>query len=291
MKHLDHARPLVGPAERETHVQDWRGLFSRVLLVSSFWTLPICAAQQLDYSQQAELDDKGNIYVSSDEGKLIWMSDTKHCSEATVANDRQTVGCRVAARVQGQKPQDLAPTLQLEIYLKGGKKKTIGLGAPILDWHFWNDGQQVEVHSGPRHGRGSYALYESATARLVDKLAEPADESSLPQWAKSPAQIADESVPISSALTQERTDWVAKILRQIGKIEPGMQRKDLFTVLTTEGGISNRFQRTYVHLECPYIRVNVRFKATSNESDALREDPEDIIESVSPPYLAWRTMD
>ena len=291
MKYQDYARPFMGPAEREAHVRGRRGLFARVLIVSSSWTLPICTAQQFDYNQQAEFDDKGNIYVSSDDGKLIWMSDTKHCSEATVANDRQTVGCRVAVQVQVRKPEDLAPTRQLEIYLKGGKKKTIEPGAPILDWHFWNDGQQVEVYSGPRHGRGSYALYESATARLVDNLAEPTDEGSLPQWAKSPAQIADESLPTSSAPTQERTNWVAKVLRQIGRIEPGMRRKDLLTVLTTEGGISNRFQRTYVHAECPHIKVNVRFKATSNEADVLKEDPDDIIESISPPYLAWNTMD
>jgi len=33
--------------------------------------------------------------VSSDQGKLIRMADLKHCSEAHVANDQQTVGCRV----------------------------------------------------------------------------------------------------------------------------------------------------------------------------------------------------
>ena len=37
--------------------------------------------QQLPYNQEAELDAEGNIYVSSDQGKLIWMSNTKHCSE------------------------------------------------------------------------------------------------------------------------------------------------------------------------------------------------------------------
>jgi len=70
-----------------------------------------------------------------------------------------------------------------------------------------------------------------------------------------------------------------------------MRRKDLLVVFTTEGGISNRFQRTYVHVECPYIKVNVRFKAASNEGDGLKENPEDIIESISAPYLAGSVMD
>ena len=37
--------------------------------------------QQSEYTKQAELDDQGNVYVSSDQGKLIWMGNAKHCSE------------------------------------------------------------------------------------------------------------------------------------------------------------------------------------------------------------------
>src|SRR2546429_9691351 len=83
------------------------------------------------------------------------------------------------------------------------------------------------------------------------------------------------------------------LFRSIGKIRPGMRRRDLLTVFTTEGGISTRTQRTYVHTECPYIKVTVRFKAVSGESPSLDEDPDDIdiIESVSQPFLAWSVMD
>jgi len=244
--------------------------------------------QQFEYDKQAELDAEGNIYVSSDQGKLIWMGNTKHCSEVSEANDQQTVGCRV---MQDQERGNIAPSLQLEIYRKGGHREIIEPGAPILDWHFWKDGQEVAVSYGQGNGQVTYALYDSATARLIEKLAEPSDESLLPQWAKSGAQIQDESVPVSAELTQERRLWIAKLLRQIGKIKPGMRRKDLLTVFTTEGGISSRTQRTYVHTECPYIKVNVRFKAVSGESSGLDEDPDDIIESVSQPYLAWSVMD
>ena len=46
-----------------------------------------------------------------------------------------------------------------------------------------------------------------------------------------------------------------------------------------------------MHKECSYIKVDVRFKAANNEHDALKEDPEDIIETISRPYLAWSVMD
>ena len=70
-----------------------------------------------------------------------------------------------------------------------------------------------------------------------------------------------------------------------------MRRKDLLTVFTTEGGISTRTQRTYVNTECPYFKVNVRFKVVSGEGRDLDEDPDDIIESISQPYLAWGVTD
>jgi len=67
---------------------------------------------------------------------------------------------------------------------------------PIRDWHFWKDGEQITVYSGWRDSPGTYALYDTASARLIEKLAEPSDEKLLPQWAKGQAQIHDESVPI-----------------------------------------------------------------------------------------------
>lgn len=159
-----------------------------LVVASTPWPL---REQQFEYNKQAELDAKGNIYVSSDQGRLIWMADTKHCSEVRVANDQQTVGCRV---MQDQKLGNSAPSLQLEIYQKGGHKEIIEPGAPILDWHFWEDGQQVAFSYGQGNGQVTYALYDLATARIIDKLAEP-DERLLPQWAKSQAQTQDESVP------------------------------------------------------------------------------------------------
>jgi hypothetical protein len=262
--------------------------FGAGLLVHAVLCCSISAAEKIKYTKQAELDAEGNIFVSSDEGKLIKMAGPNHCSSVTVAPDNQTVGCTVT---RGLKPEEFSQPHQLEIYLKGGKKKTIEPGAPIREWHFWKDGQQVALTWGLRDGPGTYGLYDIATGKMTNKLAEPADESSLPQWAKIRLQVQNDAVPSSRALKEERTGWITKVLYDIGKIKPGMRRKDLAKIFTTEGGISNRFQRTYVHNECPYIKVNVRFKAAGNDHDALKEDPEDIIESISQPYLAWSVVD
>ena len=244
--------------------------------------------QKFEYAKQAEFDAQGNIYVSSNQGKLLWMANTEHCSEARVANDLQTVGCAV---LHDAEPGNPLACFRLEIYRKGGAKETIEPGGPIREWHFWKDGEQVAVYYGPRDGQGTYALYDSAAARVIEKLGEPPDESLLPQWAKSQAQIQDESVPTSAALTEERTKWIGKALRQISKIQPGMRRKDLLEIFTTEGGLSTRTQRTYVYAGCRYIKVNVGFKLVSSQSGSLDEDPDDVIESISQPYLGWTVAD
>jgi hypothetical protein len=267
----------------------WKSTVASLLLGLAIASAPgLLQGQQFEYTKQAEFDEKGNIYVSSDQGKLILMATTKHCSEAHVANDQQTVGCLV---MQDEKLGNSVPSLQLEIYSKGGHKEIIQPGAPILDWHFWKDGQEVAVHYGPRIRQGTYALYDTATAHQIEKLDEPPDENLLPQWAKGQAQIQNESVPVSAALSEERTKWIAKVLRQISTVEPGRRRRDLLKVFQTEGGLSTRTQQTYVLIECPYIKVNVRFKAVDAESSVLDENPDDIIESISQPYLAWSVWD
>src|SRR6202035_3079093 len=196
--------------------------------------------QGLEYGQESELDAAGNIYVSSDQGKLIQMGNMKRCSELRQATNRQTVGCRVMSEPSPDNPM---PSFQLEIYRKGGHKIIIAPGALIGDWRFWNDGEQVAVSFGSVDAPATYALYDSVTGRMIEKLSQPSDESLLPQWAKSEWQIQAESVPMSAELTRARTQWIEKVLRDIEKIRPGMKRKDLLMVFTTEGGLSSRTQR------------------------------------------------
>jgi hypothetical protein len=167
MRYHVQTRALTDAVEQQSSPQRSPKMPCTILLM--FLAAPFCAAQTFDYTKQAELDDTGNIFVSSREGKLIWMADMRHCSETIFANDRQTVGCVVEGKPRG--PAGLSPTPipHLEIYLKGGQKKTIEPDAPILEWHFWENGGKVAVHSGLRVRQGTYALYESATARLVEK--------------------------------------------------------------------------------------------------------------------------
>jgi len=105
-------------------------------------------------------------------------------------------------------------------------------------------------------------------------------------------QVDDEPDRMSPSLKEERVRWLANILQEIRKIQPGMQRRALIPSFTTEGGLSNRLHRTYVFAECPILKVDIQFRAADHTKNALsEEDPLDTIESVSAPYLAGSVYD
>jgi hypothetical protein len=95
----------------------------------------------------------------------------------------------------------------------------------------------------------------------------------------------------------EHTQWVASVLRWTYDIKPRMTRKDLLRVYTTEGGLSTGTRRTYVLKGCPYIKVDVEFKAVGRpERDkegrvTLVEDDQDLIVEISRPYLDYSILD
>jgi hypothetical protein len=94
-------------------------------------------------------------------------------------------------------------------------------------------------------------------------------------------------------IDEEHTNWIDHVMRSISTVKPGMTRKDLFTVLTTEGGLSTRTRRTYVYKRCPYIKIDVEFSPGDNDTnpDALTENSEDRILKISRPYLEYSHMD
>ena len=130
-----------------------------------------------------------------------------------------------------------------------------------------------------------HILFDAVTGKALEKLAEPSNETSLPRWAKSRLQVQIDSVDSSPALSEGRTKWIMKVLWQTSKIRPGMKRSDLLTLYGMAGGFHSQAAATFVLKECAYIQMDVRFKAGSTGSN------DDIIESVSKPYLDWMKLD
>jgi hypothetical protein len=97
--------------------------------------------------------------------------------------------------------------------------------------------------------------------------------------------------------SQAQVTWVAEVLQCMQTIKPGMTRKTLLTVFTTEGGLSTGLQRTFVSRDCPYFKIDVEFQAVGrpdrdeNGRVTLVEGDEDIILKVSRPYLEFSVAD
>jgi len=204
----------------------------------------------------------------------------KRCSELQSTVDGKTFACMVWDNDE----QKFSNPTQIEIYRDSQLALTIETDAPIRESHFWEGGNQLSVHVGKRGDPGAYELFDLTTGKRVGKLDSVSGVSALPQWAKGRAELDDESVPEGPAYSEQRTLWIAKVLRQVGAISPGMTRTDLLRIFTTDGGIFTREQQTFVLRECRYIKVDVVFSPANHEA-------EDRIMRISRPYLAYSVAD
>lgn len=91
--------------------------------------------------------------------------------------------------------------------------------------------------------------------------------------------------------------WVVECLERMLTITPGMTRIQLMNTFSTEGGLSTAEQRTFVSRDCPYFKVNVKFHRATNsvidgtQSELLEESDNDVIASISGPFLQFSIMD
>lgn len=89
-------------------------------------------------------------------------------------------------------------------------------------------------------------------------------------------------------IDREHTQSIDHVMRSIATLKPGMTRRDLLRVLTTEGGIFTRKKQRYVYRHCPYIKVEVDFSPL----DAAQEpNPDDQVLKITQPFLEYSIMD
>ena len=101
------------------------------------------------------------------------------------------------------------------------------------------------------------------------------------------ATAESQEATLQFGTSREHTAWVASVLKAAQTIKVGMTRADLTKLFTVEGGLSTPSQRTYVYKLCPYIKIDVKFAASSRTEELTN----DKIVEISRPYLAWSVMD
>ena len=92
---------------------------------------------------------------------------------------------------------------------------------------------------------------------------------------------------------QESThvQWVASALTEMETVKVGMKREELLRVFTTEGGISSPSQRRYVYRNCPLFKVDVQFQTQKDASGRAVESPNDVITTISKPFIERPIVD
>jgi hypothetical protein len=109
--------------------------------------------------------------------------------------------------------------------------------------------------------------------------------------------LNDANLVAQSTKPADYVAWVAEALKRMQTIKPGITRRDLLVVFTTEGGISTPLQRTFGSRDCPYFKVDVTFEAVGRPSRdnegriAMVEGDQDRIISISRPYLQFGIVD
>ncbi len=109
-----------------------------------------------------------------------------------------------------------------------------------------------------------------------------------------PGLISSQS---ESSQCRDHVAWVAACLKNMEMIRPGMTRDELLKIFTTEGGISTTLHRIFVSRGCPYFKVDVTFRrasdfaARADKKDFLKERGDDVITTISQPYLQFSIMD
>ncbi len=207
-----------------------------------------------------------------------------HCSQIVGAPNTDVLACQVWDGLQ----ELFSTPRQIEIFQNGKLVQTIDPEAKILDWHLWHDGKAIAVHFGTP---ANYALYSTTTGRVLERSAAESLSSQSPEWTTIQAERNDEAVPQGSLYTEQRSRWIVNVLNQTQTLHAGMKRRELDHLLTTEGGISTRRQRTYVLRECKYIKFDIQFQEVPGPADSIEGSPEDVIVSVSRPYLEFGHSD
>ena len=85
----------------------------------------------------------------------------------------------------------------------------------------------------------------------------------------------------------DHTQWLVSSLREMETIHVGMTRQDFLKVFKPQTGFfsSTRFKGVYAYRDSPYIKVDVEFASPEGAPVTGPETPQDVIKSISRPYL------
>jgi hypothetical protein len=227
---------------------------SKILLIAVVAILfgTLAYASQIRQLELAELPSRSHVIVLA---KILRVDKISLDSRVPTPDDKVTI--KVASALKGSIKQD-----EVEVLLQPRGVKDFDPTLKVGDTGVFFLREVGELEAKLAYW-GSVAIFQKPNF-VVSKKAE------------------------EQQALRNRTEWISKCIKRIQSVKLGDTRAELLEVCTTEGGISTRLWRRYVYRECPYIKVDVEFKAIDNDK---YEKPEDVITKISKPFLEWSIMD
>jgi PhnB protein len=96
---------------------------------------------------------------------------------------------------------------------------------------------------------------------------------------------------------RDHVAWVAAVLARMESVKPGMTRAVLLKTFNRDGGLQGFLWGRFVSRECPYFKVDVKFRAVrrperdSSGRETSVESAEDVIVTISRPYVERPAID
>ena len=84
---------------------------------------------------------------------------------------------------------------------------------------------------------------------------------------------------------------VTAALQAVGQIKKGRKRADVEKEFSEQGGLSGRNETIYVYKLCPLIKVRVFFSPSTDQKGSRKSRLDDMVRSVSTPYIEYPVKD
>lgn len=129
------------------------------------------------------LDPAGSVHAVQVDSQDVRVTYKGRYRDPELSPDRHTVGMLAVDSLDDGTGRIVEVSSKLKLLRGGGFFQEIETSGFIRSWAFVRDGKAVAVYSGPLHFAGTYELYDTASAAMLESAKDPVTDAS-PDWVR-----------------------------------------------------------------------------------------------------------
>jgi len=141
------------------------------------------AANPLVPVARVYLDPGGSVHVVQVDSQDVRVTYKGRYRDPQLSPDRHTVGMLAVDSLDDGSGHIVEVSSKLKLLRGGGFFQEIEPTGFIRSWAFVRDGKAVAVYSGPLHFAGTYELYDTSSAAMLESAKDPLTDAS-PDWVR-----------------------------------------------------------------------------------------------------------